>query len=220
MADEQEPGTPSPQPMKVVCFDFGGVLVEISRSWEEACTRAGLRELADHGRASSMLVASGHAAGFQRGETGFQEFLAEEARRLEGRFTEEQLREVHRHWLIGEVPGMDGVVDRLNAAGVLTASLSNTDAEHWPILREMGAIGSLAMQGLSFEMGLLKPEPGIFHEAELRFDASASTILFFDDLQENVDAATRCGWNAIRIDPHERVTPQVERGLAAFGVAI
>ena len=30
------------QPMKVICFDFGGVLVRISRSWEEACDKAGI----------------------------------------------------------------------------------------------------------------------------------------------------------------------------------
>ena len=206
------------QPMKVVCFDFGGVLVEISRTWEEACERAGFADRIAGNPASSMLVASGHAASFQKGQIGFEEFIAGEFERLDGRFTRDQLHEIHRNWLIGEVPGVQEIIAHLNTSGVLTASLSNTDPEHWTTLREMGSIRSLGMLGLSFEMGMLKPDPGMFHAAELMFDATGSSILFFDDLQENVDSALRCGWNAVFIDPGREVAPQVRRGLESFGI--
>ena len=210
----------NPQPMKVICFDFGGVLVRICRSWEEACAKAGIDSEQLGLPAVDMLVASGHAARFQRGEIPCDDFIQNEVERLENRFTPEQLRAIHASWLIEEVGEMTPLIMRLNALGLITASLSNTDPEHWKSLSEMSVIRALQIPGLSFEYGLLKPDPAIYHEAESRFNASGSSILFFDDLPENIEGAVRCGWNAVLIDPLQPAVAQVERGLEAFGIEI
>ena len=207
-----------PQPMKVVCFDLGGVLVRISRSWQEACERAGIDPALADLASINMLKASGNAARFQRGEIEFEEFIAGQVEQLECRVNETDLKRIHANWLVEGVSEMTSVIERINQAGLVTASLSNTDPEHWKTLRDMDVVKALAIQGLSFEMGLLKPDPEIYHEAEVRFDACGSSILFFDDLPENVRAAEQCGWNAVQVDPMEPAAPQVDRGLAAFGI--
>ena len=206
--------------MKVVCFDFGGVLVRICRSWQEACEKAGINATELGLPAVDMLVASGHAARFQRGEIPFEQFIDEEVDRLENRFTTEQFKKVHESWILEEVSELTPLIHRLNRAGLVTASLSNTDPEHWKGLSQMEVIKALDIPGLSFEFGLLKPDPAIYHAAEVRFDACGSSILFFDDLPENIEGAERCGWNAVLIDPLKHVVAQVERGLEAFGIEV
>jgi putative hydrolase of the HAD superfamily len=208
------------QPMKVVCFDFGGVLVRISRSWEEACEKAGIDPSQIQLPDMNMLIASGNAAEFQRGEIEFETFIDREARRLNSQITPAQLKRVHSRWLIDEVPELAALIRRLNQTGLITASLSNTDAEHWKTLREMESIKNLTILGLSFELGMLKPDVEIYQEAELLFDACGSSILFFDDLPANVQAASQCGWNAILIDPMKPAIDQIQRGLEAFGIII
>ena len=213
-------GADNPQPMKVVCFDFGGVLVRISRSWDEACERAGIDRSGIELPTMNMLVASGNAARLQRGEIEFETFIAEEAVRLEHRLTSEQLARIHAAWLVEEVTDLAPVIEALNRAGLTTTSLSNTDAEHWKTLRDMDVIRNLMIPGLSFEMGLMKPDHRIYQEAEVLFDACGSSILFFDDLPENIEAAMQCGWNAVLVDPMKPAAEQVRRGLESFGIVL
>ena len=206
------------QPMKVVCFDFGGVLVRISRSWDEACEKGGVDSSRIALPAMNMLTASGNAASFQRGEIEFGDFIAEEARRMDHELTSEELERIHSSWLVEEVTELIPVIEGLNEAGLITASLSNTDAEHWKTLRNMETISRLRIPGLSFELGMLKPDPMIYREAEVLFDACGSSILFFDDLPENIEAAMQCGWNAVLVDPMRPAVDQIRRGLESFGI--
>ena len=206
--------------VKAVCFDFGGVLVRIARTWEEACSRAGVEpEMAAKSRAD-MMRSVGPAADLQSGMIDFDEFIERTHRNQAGAPDRPQLREIHAHWLIEEFSGMKQIVEALNTLGIHTASLSNTDAQHWKTLREMGSISSLKSQILSFEVGFRKPAPEIYHAAEDLLDMSGSSILFLDDLQENVEAALRCGWHAFQIDPHESIPDQVRLALPTQGVEL
>ena len=206
--------------IKAVCFDFGGVLVRIARSWEEACTRAGLEPATFAGAEADMVRAVGPAAELQTGSIEFEEFI--ERSHEEGSNTPDrtQLRAVHAAWLIEEFSGMDQIIDRLNDLDIHTASLSNTDAEHWKTLRVMNSVSRLQTQILSFETGYRKPDPAIYHAAEDLMDIPGSSILLLDDLRENVEGALRCGWQACLIDPHDSVCDQAREALLARGVSL
>jgi HAD superfamily hydrolase (TIGR01509 family) len=127
---------------------------------------------------------------------------------------------VHAAWLIEEFSGMDQIIDRLNDLDIHTASLSNTDAEHWKTLRVMNSVSRLQTQILSFETGYRKPDPAIYHAAEDLMDIPGSSILLLDDLRENVEGALRCGWQACLIDPHDSVCDQAREALLAMGVSL
>jgi len=53
----------------------------------------------------------------------------------------------------------------------------------------------------SCEVGSRKPESRIFEQALRALDASAHSSLFIDDLEQNVAAARKLGWSAIRALP-------------------
>ena len=206
--------------MRTVLFDLGGVLIRIARSWGEAAAGAGV----DPGKAStdpgsgSLVRPSGNQADLQRGAISYPEFLEAEHRRLQGVFTTDELHRIHLQWLKGEYEGVTAIIQRLRDAGIRTGTLSNTDAEHWKALSGLPAISALDTHALSFELGLLKPSPEIYHAAEDLVDATGQSICYLDDLEENVEGALRCGWNASRIDPHAETAPQIERALIAFGI--
>ena len=206
--------------IKAVCFDFGGVLVRIARSWDEACRRAGLEPSVFGGLESDMVRAVGPAAELQTGKIEFEEFIERSYQAAPDTLERAQLRAVHAAWLIEEFAGMQQIIEALNGLGVHTASLSNTDAEHWKTLRGMGSISRLQTQILSFEMGFRKPARELYHAAEDMLDIPGSSILLLDDLQENVEAALRCGWQASLIDPHESIPEQAEEAIVAHGVAL
>ena len=206
--------------IKAVCFDFGGVLVRIARSWEEACTRAGLEPATLAGPKADMVRAVGPAADLQTGSIEFEEFIERSHEEGSNKPDRAQLRAVHAAWLIEEFPEMDQIIDRLNDLDIHTASLSNTDAEHWKTLCLMKGISRLQSQVLSFETGCRKPDPAIYHAAEDLMDIPGSSILLLDDLRENVEGALRCGWQACLIDPHESVCEQAREALLTHGVPL
>jgi HAD superfamily hydrolase (TIGR01509 family) len=63
----------------------------------------------------------------------------------------------------------------------------------------------------SFLIGHRKPDEGIYAHVERATGLSGSAILFFDDVQENVDAALRRGWRAHRVDPKADPVRQMNR---------
>ena len=207
-----------PEVMQVVLFDLGGVLIRISRSWSEAADRARVAVPVEQRETGSLVRPSGNQADLQRGAIDYAQFLERERLRLGDRLDSEALHRIHMEWLQGEYDGVAEIVAALGRAGVRTGTLSNTDAEHWKALSEMPAIRALDVHALSFRLGLLKPSPEIYHAAEDLLDVTGSAICYFDDLQENVEGALRCGWNAMWIDPHEPTAPQIARGLEASGI--
>lgn len=54
---------------------------------------------------------------------------------------------------------------------------------------------------LSFEMGLIKPDPRIYEQVLIENNLLASEVMFFDDNFSNIESAKRVGVQAILIDP-------------------
>jgi 2-haloacid dehalogenase len=76
--------------------------------------------------------------------------------------------------------------------------LSNVGDLHWAHLsREYGIhrIGHGALP--SFVAGVMKPDAGIYAQAERRFGLDPAATVFIDDRIDNVDAARARGWRAI-----------------------
>lgn len=213
---------------RIVCFDLGGVLVRICRSWEQAITAAGLplRDpnlfAAEHTRAQRYKAVDR----YQRGELETAAYYAELERATMGVYTTLEVQKIHAAFTLEEYPGALQLVRELNEVpNVVTACLSNTNAEHWIRLAgedgraEYPSVLELRCRVASHLLGSAKPEPVIFRQAHAVFFSalaeSPSQILFFDDAPENVVAARHAGWTAYEIDPHGDTAAQIRAALRA-----
>jgi FMN phosphatase YigB (HAD superfamily) len=94
--------------------------------------------------------------------------------------------------------------------------LSNVGDLHWDhMVREYGIdrIGHGALP--SFVAGFMKPNPGIYAEAERRFALTPAATVFIDDLIDNVAGARARGWQGIQHTDHAGTV----KALAALGVS-
>lgn len=76
--------------------------------------------------------------------------------------------------------------------------LSNVGDLHWAHLSreyDLHRIGHGALP--SFLAGVMKPNEGIYVEAERRFALTPAETVFIDDREENIVAARRRGWHGI-----------------------
>ena len=100
--------------------------------------------------------------------------------------------------IFAEIPEMIRVQSELQASGVPTFVLSNTNeiaVRH--IRRNFPFFGGFAGYVLSYEHSAMKPDPGIYRVAEEMSGCSGDEILFIDDRPENVRGADRLGWRTI-----------------------
>lgn len=203
---------------RLVCFDLGGVLVRICRSWEEGCRAAGLDmdrpwSPADSGGAHHKIVGA-----YTIGELDDAAFFDSLESLAGGVYTAAEFRRIHDAWIIGEYPGAESVVRELADAGLSLACLSNTNAAHWRTMLEWPTLRYLHHRHASHEMGLAKPDPAIFAEFATRRAVEPGAILYFDDLPENVETADRAGWDAVLIDHAGDTAGQIRRAIAARGL--
>ncbi len=71
---------------------------------------------------------------------------------------------------------------------------SNITELHWPrYYHTLKQHGSISHYFASYQMGLVKPDPVAFEFVIKSLELDASTILFLDDNQTNVDAAVNAG---------------------------
>jgi epoxide hydrolase-like predicted phosphatase len=66
----------------------------------------------------------------------------------------------------------------------------------------------------SARVGLMKPDPAIFHALVRRLGIRDPAPVFIDDVQRNIDAAQALGWRGLRFD----AAPQVRAELQAWGL--
>jgi len=79
--------------------------------------------------------------------------------------------------------------------------LSNISCIHQEHIFEYYNFFSLFRDGAySYRLGCLKPDPEIYRRCLEQFGLTASEVVLFDDMEENVLAARQSGWTAIQYD--------------------
>jgi putative hydrolase of the HAD superfamily len=206
--------------VQIVCFDVGGVLIKLRKSWAEVCRAAGLeiRGETDSDRAEDARVQI--MAPYVLGRISHEEWAERTSRALGGAYSADELSKIHDAWLLEEYEGVAALVDELRERGVPTACLSNSNHAHWALCTG-GAYPSVTRLGGHFAshiLGSSKPDAAMFRAFERETGHSGERVLFFDDLAINVSAARTLGWNAERIDPNGQTASQIRQQLAAYGV--
>ena len=193
--------------VQVVIFDLGRVLIRICNNYREACERAGICRADDLGPFDAESAARDHEAIvlLDTGKIDLEEF----ARRVApGRkITPQEVIRAYDAFLLEPYPGAIQLIDELNAAGVKTACLSNTSHGHWNQICDRSHPAHFPLDRLTWQfasqlVGAVKPTDAIFEHVDRTTGFAKRQILFFDDLEENVAAAARRGWDAqlIRLD--------------------
>lgn len=178
-----------------VIFDFGGVLVR----WQPEAVIAGfyaddvLRE-----RVRAAVFSHPDWLDIDRGtlieDTAIERFAARMDRPAA------EMRELMRHIKDSLTPLPDSVaiLNELAQRGVPLYGLSNMSApifallrsryDHWDRFR--GVV-------ISGEVGLVKPEPEIFHHIAQRYGLIPAETVFIDDHLPNIESARRLGFRTI-----------------------
>lgn len=193
-----------------VVFDLGGVLAAFA-GVERMRT---LARLDDDEELWRRWLTSDAVRAFERGASDAETFAAGVVEEFELRLSPDQFLTEFAEWLVGPMPGAEDLVVETRAR-VHTSCLSNTNAVHWqagahrwPLLRRFDHAF------LSFELGMVKPDPEIFEHVVAALGVPASDVLFLDDNQLNVDAAMRVGLTAARV----RGVDEARAALATAGV--
>ena len=204
----------SPRVIRAVLWDFGGVILsspfEAFRHYE-----------AEHGLPSDFIrtvnAINPHANAWARLERA--EISADQ---FDATFADESAALGHRvpgadvlALLMGEVrPEMVVALDRIKAAGLATACLTNNVVADGPIRPDVDAV--MARFDLILEsskLGVRKPEPEFYVLACERLAVEPRECVFLDDLGVNLKPARELGMTTIKVgDPAEAII-QLEQVL-------
>ena len=191
--------------IRLVCFDIGGVLVRLAGGWEDACVRAGVPSFT-----GDVEWEKHHPLmhKYERGHISSEEYFRGVDECLKG-ITAEQFTGAFDAWLREMYEGAEKLIEELNAKGVMTACLSNTNDRHWQALaggKEIyRPLGKLKHRFASHQIREAKPDVAAYKAVEKQLGLRGEEILFFDDLEPNILGARAAGWNAERITEHDAV---------------
>lgn len=216
-------------PIRCVCFDWGGVILRFCRSFAEGVRAAGLDLREGANEAEAIAARRGLANQYSIGKLSRAEFLSRASLATSGIYTIEELERINHAWLIEEYPGVGAIVDELNTLPhIETALLSNTTEIHWERqhpepsqsigIPHFPTASKLKHRHASHLLGLLKPDEAIYAAFERETGFEPRSILFYDDLQENVAAARSRGWNAVQIDHTGDTAAQIRSSLREFRI--
>ncbi|RME41038.1 MAG: HAD family phosphatase [Caldilineae bacterium] len=181
--------------LKTILFDFGGVLLRTHdpsprRRWEE---KLGLAP----GELAAYIFNGPLGRQAQLGRATWQAVWADAARKF-GLSAEEAAR-AQRDFFSGDVLDRDLVayLRRLKERYTI-GLLSNTwHTDGRTLLLQFGIADAFHFTVTSAEVGVMKPDPRIFHIALQRANARPPEALFVDDFEENVLAARKLGMQAV-----------------------
>lgn len=178
---------------RIALFDLGGVLLD----WSPA-------------RLYSQIFSNAAEAGRFLDEVGTMEWhlehdrgvsFADNAAPLIARYPqyEPQIRAWQSRWadmFDGYVTGTDRLIEMLFGREVPLYGLSNMPAEVWPQMLDMfPALHRFREVVVSGQIGLVKPDPAIFHYAHTRMgDPDPGDVLFIDDAPRNIAMADALGY--------------------------
>ncbi len=184
---------PAPSGIRNIVFDIGWVLVRLNYRPLLEFLHAHGAELADRDAVMRGIRLEDHETGRLPGH-GLLE-------RLHGltRSRAASLEELRLKWLdMFELEArMVELAHRLSER-YRVFLLSNIGDLHWAHLAREYRLHTIGEGALpSYVAGIMKPDPGIYAEAERRFGLEPSATVFIDDRADNIAAARSRGWRGI-----------------------
>jgi putative hydrolase of the HAD superfamily len=218
-----EPGGPAP--LRGLLVDWGGVLTGDMRTAVEAWADADgvpldsyvatIRDWMGEPYGAEARLNPIHA--LERGEMTVPDFES----RLASALTTRTGRPFEAEGLLDRLfsnfehaPDMSGLVRRARAAGLRTGLLSNSWGNDYP---RDGWDEMFDVVVISGEVGMRKPEPGIFEHALDLLGTRAAETVFVDDLRHNVDAAVSLGMVGVHHRTYDQTLLELE---ALFGIPL
>ena len=179
---------------KTIIFDLGGVLVHLD--WDQVC--APLARLSDLSYDAVLEeVANGPIVrSSMLGSLSPQEFHEALCAKIHVDIPYDQFTELW-NGLLSADEKMTTLVEELGSGHRLVLA-SNTDAIHFTYSQKyFDVLRAFDRFFLSFEMGLLKPDPAYFQHVLRGLQAAPGDCIFIDDRPENVQSARETGINAL-----------------------
>ncbi|HEY6350010.1 MAG TPA: HAD-IA family hydrolase [Candidatus Angelobacter sp.] len=197
--------------IRVVLFDVGGVLVELSGvpamlAWMD--NRVSPDELL------GMWLASPVVRAFETGRATAEVFADQLIVEMALPVGRDRLLKEFTRWPTGLFPGALDLIGRVPTR-YARATLSNSNALHWPrLMVDLQLGGAFDHHFASHLIGKIKPDEEVFHHVIEVLNCRGEEILFVDDSQLNVEAAKRVGIKAVQA----RGVAEAERVLLENGV--
>lgn len=211
-------------PIKFLYFDLGMVILDFSH--ERMCV-----QMAEAAQTTTDVVRSfvlgdpESLAALIRYETGHistDQFFDEFCRITKTSPDRDRLAEAARD-IFRPIEPMQTLIQNLAAAGNRMAILSNTNPVQWEHISDgrypVVAFGkpSCAFEFaiLSYEVGVMKPEPGIYEAAIDQAGVAPQEIFFTDDRLENIEGAKALGIDAVQFVGAEQLAIELKsRGVS------
>lgn len=184
------------EPVSVLLFDLGGVLIDFSGLED-------LQPLLPAPMEPAALLAAWQACpsslAYGAGGLSTDEFMTRFRQEWGITIGPAAFLDAWNSWVKGWLPGAEALLDQLRPHFRL-AALSNSNAAHWERLAALGVLDAFEIALGSQQLGLRKPEPAIFEIAVARLGVAPGAVLFFDDSRANVDAARAAGLRAAHVN--------------------
>ena len=183
-------------------FDLGGVLVNLD--WGKVCEP--LASLSDLSYAAVQKeVQNGPIVqSSMSGHLDPQEFHRAICAKIHVNITFDPFIDLW-NGLLSVNEDMAPLVEELGSDHRLVLA-SNTDAIHFMYARQhFDVLGAFDHYFLSYEMGLIKPDPAYFHHVLDGLQTAADDCLFIDDRPDNVKSAREIGINALVFESVDRL---------------
>ncbi len=195
---------PIPRGIRAILFDLGNVLIDVdfyrcARFWSD---RSGVpaETLASRFRIDRAYQ------DFECGRLTASDYYAALRRMLGIDLPDDVMREGWNTIIKGEKPGIRDCLGRLSRRYPLYI-LTNTNPEHEIVWRDThrDLLGYFEKIFVSSRMGFRKPDAEVYRQAARSIGQPCEHVLFFDDAEENVSGARRCGMQAVHVVDHDTI---------------
>jgi glucose-1-phosphatase len=201
--------TLSKNSVKVLLFDIGGVILDISfakvlGSWSRAAN-------VDTDELKTRFTFDSFYEQHERGEITASAYFATLRNSLAVSLTDEQFTKGWNAVALGEVSGIQSLLLEAKKSFRLYA-FSNTNVTHLEYVMRHYAdtLGLFEKLFTSCEMGKRKPTKEAFEMVTKEIGVPANEILFFDDLPQNVEGAREAGLQAVHVQSVEDTRKALE----------
>jgi glucose-1-phosphatase len=199
----------SKETVKVLLFDIGGVILEIS--FAKVLETWGKTANVDSNELKTRFTLDSFYEQLECGEITASAYFATLRNSLSVSLTDEQFTEGWNAVILGEVSGIKPLLREAKKSFPLYA-FSNTNFTHLEYVMRHYAdtLGLFEKLFTSCEMGKRKPTKEAFEMVTKEMGVPANEILFFDDLPQNVEGARKAGLQAVHVQSVEDTRKALE----------